>query len=150
MARGKIALSIIGLRRRRASRSLIQLHIDDDEVVGCKSLLEHGSQLFASRYADTFGTKKLGADDAAAIGFYLVALHAAIGVVAQDQDKDWNLVIACGGKLLLLHHERTVACHADHTGVGAAELDSHCSGQRGADGTKLAGMNDRSYGVNAA
>src|SRR4029077_8999801 len=147
-------LGLYRIATARTSPSLIQLYIDNNEIVRCKGLLENGLQFFGLRYPDASGAielgqsrgggnEELGADDTAAVGFHLVAFHAAIGIVAQDQNKDWNLVVARGGELLLLHHERAVAGDADHSSFGASEFDSHRCRQRCADGAELAGMDDR-------
>jgi hypothetical protein len=96
--------------------ALIQFHIDDDEVVRCQRFLKDRFEVFLACHAVAFGAvklgqlgeigdEKLGADDAAFVGFYLIALHAAVGVVAQNEDEDGDLMIGRGGELLLLHHE---------------------------------------------
>src|SRR5581483_8845510 len=141
--------------------ALVQLHIYNHELVRRQRLLEYRFQFFSLSHGETFGAvefgefrqvrdKKLGADDSAAVGFDLVALHAAVGVVAQDQHEDRNLVVGRGGELLLLHHERAVAGDADHARVGTAELDAHRGCERGADGEERAGVDDRIDRVDAA
>ncbi len=148
-------------KRRVEPPSLIQFYIDYHEVIGLKRFLENGLHFFRSRnrvalcakqlgQPGKVGHEELGADHATAVIFQLIALHAAVGVVAEYQDEQRDIVIARGSELLLFHHEGAVAGDTDNAGVGAAELDAESRRQRRADGAKLTGMNDWRRGVDIA
>ena len=67
--------------------TLIQLHVNDDELIRRERLLENRLQFFLASHAETFGAvefgeldeiwnKKLGADDAAGVVLHLIARQA--------------------------------------------------------------------------
>src|SRR5262245_19181843 len=80
----------------------------------------------------------------------LIALHSAVGVIAQDDGEHWNIMQARRRELLLLHHERAVTGNADDPRAREGELYTQGSRKRSTDSAELTGVNDRLRGVDVS